>query len=225
MPGTGRLDARKRAKVGALDGGLLVVGVSDVRLRTEPCRIDVVDFPICGVSYTPRMKVIAFVLAGLAAVGCDTRAAEQPSVASLTIENLIDIKHPSNPIWSPDGKLVLFTWDRAGIANLYVTDGASAPRALTNYDTAGLGTAFWADAQTVFFTRGGDLWRVSAQGGAPARGVDDAGRRVGHHAGCGMENASPSYDRTGPAGRIWSCAPWRIRKKRRSRTTPTASRR
>ena len=42
------------------------------------------------------------------------------------------------------------------------------PRALTNYDTAGLGAAFWADAQTVFFTRGGDLWRVSAQGGAPA---------------------------------------------------------
>ena len=44
MPVTGRLDARKRAEVGGLVGGLLVVGVSAVRLRTEPRRLDVVNF-------------------------------------------------------------------------------------------------------------------------------------------------------------------------------------
>jgi dipeptidyl aminopeptidase/acylaminoacyl peptidase len=114
------------------------------------------------------MNAIAIALMSLAAVACGTGAAEQPVTAKLTIENLIDIKHPSNPLWSPDGQLVLFTWDRAGIANLYVSDGASAPRALTNFDSAGLGAAFWADAQTVYFARGGDLWRVSVQGGTPA---------------------------------------------------------
>ncbi|HUQ88361.1 MAG TPA: prolyl oligopeptidase family serine peptidase [Vicinamibacterales bacterium] len=112
------------------------------------------------------MKFFALIVVGLAGVGCGTRAAEQPAAAKLTIENLIDIKHPSNPAWSPDGKQVLFSWDRAGITNLYVSDGASAPRALTNFDSAGLGAAFWLDAQTVLFTRGGDLWRVSTQGGA-----------------------------------------------------------
>ena len=90
------------------------------------------------------MKAIVFAVIGLAAVGCGTRAAEQPAASKLTIDNLIDIKHPSNPSWSPDGKLVLFTWDRAGIPNLYVSDGAAAPVALTNYDTAGVGGAFVA---------------------------------------------------------------------------------
>jgi dipeptidyl aminopeptidase/acylaminoacyl peptidase len=113
------------------------------------------------------MKAIALVVAALAAAGCGTRAAEQ-AAARLTIENLIDIKHPSNPSWSPDGKLVLFTWDRAGISNLYVSDGASPPRAITSYDNGGVGGAFWADAQTVLFARGGDLYRVNAQGGSPA---------------------------------------------------------
>ena len=114
------------------------------------------------------MKAITLVCACATVIGCATRAAEQPAPAKLTIENLIDIKHPSNPIWSPDGKLVLFTWDRAGIANLYVSDGAAAPKAITSYENGGVGGAFWGDAQTVFFSRGGDLYRVSAQGGSPA---------------------------------------------------------
>lgn len=113
------------------------------------------------------MKAVVLTLVGLSVVGCSTRAAEQPTVAKLTIENLIDIKHPSNPIWSPDGKLVLFTWDRAGISNLYVSDGASPPKAITTFDTGGAGGAFWLDAQTIAFSRGGDLYRVSASGGAP----------------------------------------------------------
>ncbi len=35
------------------------------------------------------------------------------------------------PSWSPDGKHVLFTWDRAGVSNLYVSDGNGPPKALT----------------------------------------------------------------------------------------------
>src|SRR5690349_13650215 len=113
------------------------------------------------------MKATTLLLVGATLAGCTTRAAEQPAPAKLTIENLIDIKHPSNPMWSPDGKLVLFTWDRAGIANLYVSDGTTAPRAITSYDNGGVGGAFWGDAQTVFFSRGGDLYRVGAQGRSP----------------------------------------------------------
>jgi len=114
------------------------------------------------------MKFLGIVCLSLLAGACGTRAAEQPATAALTIEQLIDIKHPSNSIWSPDGKRVLFTWERAGVANLYVGDGTAAPKALTSYDAGAIGNAFWGDAQTVYFSRSGDLWRVPATGGAPS---------------------------------------------------------
>lgn len=114
------------------------------------------------------MKLPVLLCLGLAAAGCGVRAAEQPAAAALTINQLIDIKHPSNALWSPDGTRVLFTWERAGVANLYVSDGSSAPRPLTTYDSGAVGAAFWGDAQTVYFARGGDLWRVAATGGTPA---------------------------------------------------------
>ena len=72
----------------------------------------------------------------------------------LTIEQLIDIKHPSDPIWSPDGKLVAFVWDRAGVANLYVAkvDGHGEPQPLTTFAEGQVAGAFWsADGDIVYF--------------------------------------------------------------------------
>ncbi len=88
----------------------------------------------------------------------------------LTIEQLIDIKHPSDPIWSPDGKLVAFVWDRAGVANLYVAnaDGSGQPKPLTTLSQGQIEGAFWdADGDTVYFPHDGDLWQVAISDGAP----------------------------------------------------------
>ena len=78
----------------------------------------------------------------------------------------MDIKHPSTPVWSPDGKHVLFVWDRAGVSNLFLSDGSGGtPIALTT-DGAG-GTPFWSrDGQRVYFSKDGDLWQVPVTGGA-----------------------------------------------------------
>lgn len=63
------------------------------------------------------------VIIGLALTFAASAAPQSsPKSSKLTIEQLIDIKHPSNPVWSPDGKHVVFTWDRAGVANLYVAN-------------------------------------------------------------------------------------------------------
>jgi dipeptidyl aminopeptidase/acylaminoacyl peptidase len=88
----------------------------------------------------------------------------------LTIEQLIDIKHPSDPIWSPDGHYVAFVWDRAGVRNLYISnaDGKGQPVAMTSYPEGVVGDVFWAhDGQSLYFARGGDLWQVSISGGTP----------------------------------------------------------
>jgi dipeptidyl aminopeptidase/acylaminoacyl peptidase len=88
----------------------------------------------------------------------------------LTIEQLIDIKHPSKPVWSPDGRHVAFIWDRAGVSNLYISnlDGKTQPAALTKFSEDAISDSFWShDSQTLYFVRKGDLWRVSVSGGEP----------------------------------------------------------
>src|SRR5215813_2809835 len=88
--------------------------------------------------------------------------ASQPTTGPITIEKLLDIKHPSGPVWSPDGRHVAFVWERAGIQNLFVSDitsgaAASAPRALTSFPAGDIGGHFWAgDSAGVYFGRGGD---------------------------------------------------------------------
>jgi Tol biopolymer transport system component len=75
--------------------------------------------------------------------------AAQPSNTSLTIEQLVDIKHPSGPMWAPDGRHVVFVWDRAGVSAIYVADAAisggaaSAPRQLADAGNQ-LAGAFWS---------------------------------------------------------------------------------
>ena len=69
----------------------------------------------------------AFSIALVLAVSTFVAYAAQPSrpapagdAHALTIEQLIDIRHPSNAVWSPDGRRVAFLSERAGIANIYV---------------------------------------------------------------------------------------------------------
>jgi dipeptidyl aminopeptidase/acylaminoacyl peptidase len=91
--------------------------------------------------------------------------------ANLTIEKLIDIKHPSNPVWSPDGRHVAFIWDRAGISNLYVADAGGngiQPVAVSHFTEGSLTSAFWShDSTVLYFPHHDDLWQVSASGGEP----------------------------------------------------------
>src|SRR5450759_5497686 len=122
-------------------------------------------------------------LAAVAALALGTvvpRAAQPRAASPLTIEQLIDIKHPSNPVWSRDSKRVAFTWERAGVANLYLVpaDGSAKPTQVT---TDGVpGGIFWsADSQTIRFFRGTSLMALPLDG-SPATVVfaDFAGRSV-----------------------------------------------
>jgi dipeptidyl aminopeptidase/acylaminoacyl peptidase len=111
------------------------------------------------------------VIVGLALTFAASASAQSsPKSSKLTIEQLIEIKHPSNPVWSPDGKHVVFTWDRAGVANLYVAnaDGHGQPLALTSFPEGQVEGAFWnEDGDTVYFPHDGDLWQVPVSGGTP----------------------------------------------------------
>src|SRR3954467_9018540 len=94
--------------------------------------------------------------AGAAVPGAaQVRGAQGGAAQPITIEQLIDIKHPSNPVWSRDSKRIAFTWERAGVANLYVVpaDGSSAAVQVTKDGVPG--NVFWGPDGSLLFFRGG----------------------------------------------------------------------
>src|SRR6476620_1641949 len=100
-----------------------------------------------------------------------SQTAKSPSPSKLTIDQLIQIKHPSGHQWTPDGSHVWFTYDDGGINNVWAVaaNGGNPPVALTSYPEGQTGNgAFWSkDGQTFFFQRDGGLLAVSVKGGAP----------------------------------------------------------
>jgi len=119
----------------------------------------------------PRWNKAIGIMVGMAVMFAASAPAQNSTKSSkLTIEQLIEIKHPSNPVWSPDGKQVVFTWDRAGVGNLYVAnaDGHGQPQALTSFPEGQVEGAFWnEDGDTVYFPHDGDLWQVPVSVGIP----------------------------------------------------------
>jgi dipeptidyl aminopeptidase/acylaminoacyl peptidase len=116
------------------------------------------------------MRPAAFILS-LAA------AALTAAPAPLTIDQLIDIRHPSNPVWSRDSRRIAFTWERAGVANLYIVpaDGSSAAVQVTA-DGVPAGYFWSADSHAIEFFRGGALMAIPASGGPVKTVTSIAGR-------------------------------------------------
>ena len=82
----------------------------------------------------------------------------------LTIDQLMKIKHPSNPLWSPDNRYVAFVWDQGGVANLYLADvsrGTAQCTQLTSFKYGQVSNTFWSPgAKTIYFTYEGALWQA-----------------------------------------------------------------
>ena len=103
------------------------------------------------------------------AVAASASGATQPAPASLTIDVLLDIKHPSEPRWSPSGDAVAYLWDRAGVQNVWVVPiDAGAPAAITRFTNGLIDSLEWAaDGTSLLFVREGVLMRVPRDGGTP----------------------------------------------------------
>jgi len=116
-------------------------------------------------------RLLALTLISTTHLWADNATAQQAgSGHALTIEQLVEIKHPSNPVWSPDGKHVVFVWDKGGVENLDLAnaDGSGTPTALTSFAEGQISEAFWSrDGQTVYFPHANDLWKVSLSGAQP----------------------------------------------------------
>jgi dipeptidyl aminopeptidase/acylaminoacyl peptidase len=135
---------------------------------------------------SPSNSILLAVCVTAVLVGLSGPHAQAPA-GRLTIDTLIDIRHPSNPVWSPDSRRVAFVWDRAGVQNIWLVDVAgatpTAPRALTTYEAGDVGGLFWSpDSKRLYYARWRSLvGRRGRRRAAPGR-LDDAHARGQHRA-------------------------------------------
>src|SRR5919109_2977372 len=111
-----------------------------------------------SVRFTILLGVVA---ATWASTGGQSQQSASANRGTLTIDQLIDIKHPSNPVWSRDSRRIAFVWDRAGVQNLFVVpmDGSAKPVALTT-DGQSVTNVFWShDSRTLYFIHGATLMK------------------------------------------------------------------
>jgi dipeptidyl aminopeptidase/acylaminoacyl peptidase len=118
-----------------------------------------------------KRVILATLLVAACGAALFSRAAalQPPAGGRLTIEQLIDVRHPSNPMWAPDGRHIAFVWDRAGVSGVYIADLSAAGGAPRELKDAGpqLAGAFWsADGGALMIPKDGDLWRVPIDGSA-----------------------------------------------------------
>ena len=95
---------------------------------------------------SPAARLFAAAIAlGALPIAAQVRPQPASGTGTLTIDKLIDIRHPSNPVWSRDSRAVAFMWERAGVSNLYVVpaDGSTKPVALTT-DGQPVAGVFWS---------------------------------------------------------------------------------
>lgn len=136
--------------------------------------------PVPGPVVRPAMAPLF--AAAILLAGCE-EAEETPR---MTLEDVLDIRHPTAPVWSPDGDEVFFVWDLNQQMDLYAVAPGSGepPRQLTRWGDSYevIGGLFWGgDGNLLHFTRNGRLYQMDPDLAGTLRAVfhDEPGGESG----------------------------------------------
>lgn len=93
----------------------------------------------------------------------DERMKDTGRQDALTIEQIIDIKTPEGPVWSPDGSHLAYRLAGFGYGEIFLSELSGAPRQLTGGDLPA-GEPVWDGNDTLLFLRGRRLQRAGLHG-------------------------------------------------------------
>ena len=131
-------------------------------LSHRSCTLESFVAPL-HVTFTLRRLAIVFARSLLFALF--SFAFVLPVVAApggIEIKSIVAIKHASDPLWSPDGRLISYIWDEGGYRNIYVVSALGGePTRLTDFNDTANPHVFWStDGKTLFFEHAGGLWQA-----------------------------------------------------------------
>ena len=85
------------------------------------------------------------------------------------LNNLLNIKHPLNFMWSPDGEKIAFVWNEGGSEGIWVVSRDTKPVRLTNMKEQ-MGSLNWTnDGKNIIYSQDGHIYNVSVTKGKISR--------------------------------------------------------
>lgn len=85
--------------------------------------------------------------------------------APLTLDDVLDVRHPGPPAWSPLGDAIAFLWNDGGLTHLFTVDpeGAAPPRQVSRGEVS-VSAFHWSTGGDLVYAQGGRIWLAPREG-------------------------------------------------------------